>query len=272
MRKVWAAVSHILRKSYDNDYYGRSLQSTKTFRGERRVYFNTLLCGTPKRINAVYHDPEDGLVSRTMFFRLLMDDGKMPVVKMNNKTKDALTGFLRKLHNKFSLAEDGTPVDEQMYVLKYVNCAIEKWLQEKYDESVRTGNFAMDAFRRRDAVNGFRAGVLAHVLMMEKTGRVLTDKQKEVVKKFALWVAEYSLRSHLAKFGTELKRGDTSRYGIDARKADILAQLPDRFTIYDAYERLKNTSRSNVRSILTRLTAAGYITRESKGFYVKTKK
>ena len=272
VRKVWAAVSHILRKSYDNENYGRSLQSTKTFKGERKLFFNTLLCGTPKRVDAVYYDPEDGLVSRTLFFRLLWDDGKMPVVRMNDKTKKQLTAFLQKLHDKFSLGTDGNPVDEQMYVVKYVNSTMEKWLKEKYDESVRTGNFAMDAFRRRDAVNGFRAGVLAHVLMLEKYGRALTEKQKKLVQTFALWVAEYSLRSHLAKFGTELKRGDTSRYGADARKKDILAQLPERFTIADAYEKLKTASSANVRTILSRLTSAGYIIRETKGFYAKSKR
>ncbi len=272
VRKVWAAVSHILRKSYDNENYGRSLQSTKTFKGERKLFFNTLLCGTPKRVDAVYYDPEDGLVSRTLFFRLLWDDGTMPVVRMNDKTKKQLTAFLQKLHDKFSLGTDGNPVDEQMYVVKYVNSTMEKWLKEKYDESVRTGNFAMDAFRRRDAVNGFRAGVLAHVLMLEKYGRALTEKQKKLVQTFALWVAEYSLRSHLAKFGTELKRGDTSRYGADARKKDILAKLPDVFTIADAYETLNTINRNTVRTTLVRLVSAGYLKKEDKGFYIKTKK
>ena len=272
VRKVWAAVSHILRKSYDNENYGRSLQSTKTFKGERKLFFNTLLCGTPKRVDAVYYDPEDGLVSRTLFFRLLWDDGTMPVVRMNDKTKKQLTAFLQKLHDKFSLGTDGNPVEEQMYVVKYVNSTMEKWLKEKYDESVRTGNFAMDAFRRRDAVNGFRAGVLAHVLMLEKYGRALTEKQKKLVQTFALWVAEYSLRSHLAKFGTELKRGDISRYGADARKKDILAKLPDVFTIADAYEILNTINRNTVRTTLVRLVSAGYLKKEDKGFYIKTKR
>ena len=272
VRKVWAAVSHILRKSYDNDFYGRSLQSTKTFRGERQVFFNTLLCGTPKRINAVYFDPEDGLVSRTMFFRLLQDDGKMPIVKMSKQTKENLRMFLQQLHDKFSLGKDGLPVDEQMYALQYVNNAIRKWLDAKYTDSVRTGNFAEDAFRRRDAVNGFRAGVMAHVLMLEKYGKDLTEKQKRMVEAFALWVAEYSLRSHMAKFGTELKRGDTSRYGLSSQKRDILNILPDCFTLADAYEKMKTSQKDTVRSLLRRMVSAGYLKREERGFYVKCKK
>ena len=272
VRKAWGSVSYILRKAFDNDYYGRNLQSSKTFRGERRVYFNTLLCGTSERIDAVYRDPEDGLVSRTMFFRLLLDNGKMPVVRMDERTKKNLAQFLQKIHDKYSLNQDGVPVDEQMFTLPYINKTMEKWLDEKYDESVRTGNFAMDAFRRRDAVIGFRAGVLAHVLMLEKYGKTLTIKQKKMIQKFATWVAEYSLQSHLAKFGSNLKTSDTSNYGADTRKKDILSQLPDAFTLADAYDCMKYMAKNNTRAVLSRLVSAGYLKREDRGMYIKTKK
>ena len=271
VRRIWGEVSYILRKAYDNDLYGRNLRSKDQYRGERPVYFNTLLCGTPKRVNMVYNDPEDGLVSRTMFFRLLQDDGKIPVVNMSEKTKSQLSAFIQKLHDKFSLGPDGKPVEEQRYVLDYLNRAMAKWLDEKYQDSVRTGNMAEDAFRRRDAVNGFRAGVLAHVLYAEKFG----DKMKEVHKKaavaFALWVAEYSLRSHMAKFGTELQREDISSYGTTVRN-DVLKLLPDSFTIADAYEKMAGSPRSSVRSTLQRMVFAGYLKREDRGFYVKTRK
>ena len=272
VRKAWGSVSYILRKAFDNDYYGRNLQSSKTFRGERRVYFNTLLCGTSERIDAVYRDPEDGLVSRTMFFRLLLDNGKMPVVRMDERTKKNLAQFLQKIHDKYSLNQDGVPVDEQMFTLPYINKTMERWLDEKYDESVRTGNFAMDAFRRRDAVIGFRAGVLAHVLMLEKYGKTLTIKQKKMIQKFATWVAEYSLQSHLAKFGSNLKTSDTSNYGADTRKKDILSQLPDAFTLADAYDCMKYMAKNNTRAVLSRLVSAGYLKREDRGMYIKTKK
>ena len=272
VRRIWGEVSYILRKAYDNDLYGRNLRSKDQYRGERPVYFNTLLCGTPKRVNMVYNDPEDGLVSRTMFFRLLQDDGKIPVVSMSEKTKSQLSAFIQKLHDKFSLGQDGKPVEEQRYVLDYLNKAMEKWLNEKYQDSVTTGNMAEDAFRRRDAVNGFRAGVLAHIIYAEKFG----DKMKEVHKKaataFALWVAEYSLRSHMAKFGTELQRDDVSVYGKSIHRDNILRQLPDVFSIAEAYEKMKSNPRVTVRTILQRLVSAGYLKREDRGFYKKTNK
>lgn len=272
VKDVWKEVSYILRKAYDNDWYGRSLQSNKQFNGERQVFFNTLLTGTPERINKVYNNPEDGLVSRTIFFRLLHDSGKdIPMIRLNAKTQTRLQNFLQKLHDKYSLSPEGEPVPPRNFALGYINKAIKKWLDEKYDESVRTDNYAEDAYRRRDAVNGFRAGVLAHVLTEERAGRVLTESQKKVVKEFALWVAEYCLQSHIAKFGTELKRGDTTAYGLRTTKTDVLDQLPDSFTLADAYERIKSTNRSGARVALQRLVEAGYLKREDRGFYVKTK-
>ena len=271
VRRIWGEVSYILRKAYDNDLYGRNLRSKDQYRGERPVYFNTLLCGTPKRVNMVYNDPEDGLVSRTMFFRLLQDDGKIPVVNMSEKTKSQLSAFIQKLHDKFSLGPDGKPVEEQRYVLDYLNRAMAKWLDEKYQDSVRTGNMAEDAFRRRDAVNGFRAGVLAHVLYAEKYGEKMKEVHKKAAVAFALWVAEYSLRSHMAKFGTELQREDISSYGTTVRN-DVLKLLPDSFTIADAYEKMAGSPRSSVRSTLQRMVFAGYLKREDRGFYVKTRK
>ena len=272
VRKIWAAVSFILRKAYDNDFYGRSLQSTKTFRGERRVYFNTLLCGTPGRVKAVYNDSENGLVSRTMFFRLLLDDGKIPVVKMPEKTKAGLAVFLKKLHDKFSLGEDGRPVEEKTYVLDYLTKAMERWLDDKFKDSVLTGNVAIDAYRRRDAVNGFRAGVMAHILFEEKYGGKLKMEHKQTVTAFALWVAEYCLRSHLAKFGNEIRGGDTSGYSQSTSKESLLNQLPDVFMLADVYDKISGHSKATVRSMLARLVGAGYLKREENGFYVKIKK
>ena len=269
LRKVWAAVSHILRKAYDNDFYGRSLQSTKSFRGERRIFFNTLLCGTPKRVNAVFNDPEDGLVSRTMFFRLLKDDGQMPVVKWSSKTKAKLSVLLQNLHDHYSLGQDGMPVQPQVFQLEYVNKAMQKWLDEKYKDSLLTGNFAEDAFRRRDAVNGFRAGMVAHVVYAEKFGKV-TEAQKKVVVEFAKWVAEYSLRTHLAKFGKGLKRGSTEGY-TTKKNEEILAKLPERFSIAVAYETFSYMPHDTVRSNLTKLSQHGFLVREERGMYSKVK-
>lgn len=272
VRKVWAAVSHILRKAYDNDMYGRSLQSTKTYRGERRVFFNTLLCGTSRAVRRCYPDPEDGLVSRTLFFKLMVDDEKMPVMSMNNATKCRLEALVKRLHDRYSLGNDGQPVDECMINLIFLNKALSRWLEKKYKESLLRGMPCIDSFRRRDAVNGFRAGMLATAIYMV-VGRVgvLNAAERKTVTDFALWVAEYGLRMHVLKYGKELDRmEDEAECELDVVQGqDVLQSLPKTFSLRDAYKTFAGRSMGSVRSLLARLVAARMLVREERGMYSK---
>lgn len=269
VRKVWMAVSHILRKAYDNDLYGRSLQSTKTFRGERPIFFNTLLCGTSRAVRRCYTDPEDGLVSRTMFFKLMRDEEKMPVVRMSQGTKNRLSQLLHRLHDKYSLAQDGHPVLEQRFDMEFVNKALSKWLTEQYRQSVLTGNEARDSFRRRDAVNGFRAGLVA-VAIYACMGKKMGKKEQAIITEFAKWVATYSLEMHLLKYGRELNKLDGDDDGV-CNDSNVLMVLPDTFTLHEAYRTFSGKSECAVRVMLSRLVAAGYLVNEERGVYGKVK-
>ena len=267
VRKVWAAVSHILRKAYDNDMYGRSLQSTKTFRGERPIFFNTLLCGTSRAVKRCYTDPEDGLVSRTMFFKLMRDDKEMPVVKMNASTKNRINLLLHKLHDTYSLSPSGTPVPEVCFNMEFVNRALRRWLVDQYDKSVVTGNEARDSFRRRDAVNGFRAGLVA-VAIYACIGRKIGKKEQKIIVDFAKWVATYSLEMHLLKYGKALNQVNAEEE-TTSNDCNVLSVLPSNFTLNEAYRTFSGMAQSSVRSMLSRLIAAGYLESEQRGVYSK---
>lgn len=268
VRKIWQAVSHILRKAYDNDLYGRSLQSTKSFRGERPIYFNTLLCGTSRAVRRCYTDPEDGLVSRTLFFKLMRDDEAMPVVKMSASIRNRLSVFLKKLHDTYSLDAEGHPVLEQTFKLDFVNKSLQQWLREQYDESVLTGDESRDSFRRRDAVNGFRAALVA-VAIYACMGRKIGDKEKEIIKTFARWVASYSLEMHLLKYGSDLNKMAEDEDFLVAKNTKVLSLLPDKFTLREAYKCFSGRSESGVRVMLARLVSKGYLVSEERGFYSK---
>ncbi len=267
VRKVWAAVSHILRKAYDNDMYGRSLQSTKTFRGERPIFFNTLLCGTSRAVKRCYTDPEDGLVSRTMFFKLMRDDKEMPVVRMNVSTKNRLSQLLHQLHDTYSLSPDGTPVLEKRFDMEFVNRSLRKWLNNQYDKSVVTGNEARDSFRRRDAVNGFRAGLVA-VAIYNCMGRKIGKREQTIVNNFAKWVASYSLEMHLLKYGNALNQANAEEETVN-KDCNVLSVLPSNFTLSEAYRTFSGMSQSGVRVMLHRLVSAGYLESEQRGVYSK---
>lgn len=276
VRRIWLAVSHILRKAYDNDLYGRSLQSSKAYRGERPIYFNTLLCGTTRAVNRCYQDPEDGLVSRTMFFKLMRDDGDMPVVKMHPSTRNRLALLVKRLHDRYSLdfGEDDKPrpAEEVTFDLDFVSAALRKWLKAQFKESVVQGNEARDSFRRRDAVNGFRAALVG-MAIYTAMGRKIGKPEKDVLCKFAIWVAEYSLNMHLYKYGAKLNEYENT---VEPPKAptqqSVLFYLPQQFTIHDAYNAFSDRTQAAVRGMLFRLLKNGNLKMVKRGVYEKSTK
>ena len=153
-----------------------------------------------------------------MFFKLLLDDEKMPVVRMMVSTKNRLSVLIHNLHDKYSLSPDGTPVLPVEFDMTAVNKTIHRWLKEQYKKSVLTGDEARDSFRRRDAVNGFRAGLLATAIY-HCMGRRIGPKECKIINDFAVWVATYALDMHLLKYGKELIRiGNDRIYVLDRSK------------------------------------------------------
>ncbi len=272
VKRIWPMVSYIARKAFDNDLYGRSLQTVRTFRGERPVFWNTLLCGTPRAVARCYPDPEDGLVSRTVFFKHQVDDGQMPSVKMAQRTRDRIGREVARLHALYCCDESGVPVPEQEIALEWVNRDLNQWLQEQYDLSVRTGNESRDSFRRRDAVIGFRAALVA-MAVYRGLGLKVGAQERKIVKGFARWVAGYSLEMHVMKFGRELNKiaADDDADVCAAPYAEVLPQLPDSFTIREAYRVFGAMSPGTVRTMLSRLVGRGLLDLVERGVYTKKK-
>jgi hypothetical protein len=77
-------------------------------------------------------------------------------------------------------------MDEEGEVeLPLINQAIEAWDESKRQEYLHTLRYSLDVLRRRAALNGFRAGIIAYLL----EGR----KETERAIKFAVWFAERCL-------------------------------------------------------------------------------
>lgn len=268
---VWKQLSYILRLAYDNAPYGRTLQSQKQFRGERKLFLNTFLCGTPHAINRVYNDPEDGLVSRTIFFKLIVETPGIPLNKVSDRAKQQMAKLLQKIHDKYTISPEGEVALETEINLDYVNKHLQKWLERKNLEAVEYGSEAIERFRRRDACNGFRAAMVAHCLYINKNKNgKLSEADKNIVKDFAEWVAEYSLMMHDYKFGKKLNEIlAEDEMNETTSKIPILNMLPDTFTLAEAYRTFKNRSQGSVRGTLTKLVQKGLLVSEERGMYSK---
>ena len=90
---AWAQKSDIYRNAFDNAEYGQDYISEGTYSATVRMFYNILVCGTPKAVSRFFYDAEDGLVSRCIFCQLPSQFGKeIPKFrKMSDKTLAALS-------------------------------------------------------------------------------------------------------------------------------------------------------------------------------------
>ena len=141
------------------------------------------------------------------------------------------------------------------------------WQERRRMEYLRNpDNVALDVFRRRAGVIGYRAGVIAYLLSdLTETPQVLN---------FALWVAEYTLKNQLELFGdaiNNLRPADVQKRTCNTALFDL---LPPEFGIADvAKQRAKEgLSTDAARMICSRWLARGLTEKIARGLYRKIKR
>ena len=239
---TWSQKSDIYRLAFDNAEYGQAYMSEASFSAHVKVYYNLLLTGTPNSMRRFFKDVEDGMVTRVCFAQLPDTSfAEMPVFAPYTEAEKAeIIRWARRLD-----AETGTiecsAVDE----------AISQWCKEKLQEASDADNRAMDTFRRRAAVIGYRAGMLCYLLEDRKA--------TAVVGEFATWVAEYVFRNQMELWGEQMELACTGALKIrDGRDVmgSLLALLPEEFVTADLIKlRAKkgmNVSVSSIKSLLHR--------------------
>lgn len=128
-----------------------------------------------------------------------------------------------------------------------INKAIEEWDEQKRQEYLQTLRYSLDVFRRRSALNGFRAGIIAYLL----EGR----KETERAIKFALWFAERCLHYQLQIYGDKIDTLHNGMLTTQATNGNIryLDALPNEFTKEDFVSlRLANGESPVVKTIICR--------------------
>ena len=146
-------------------------------------------------------------------------------------------------------------MDEEGEVdLPLINQAIEEWDESKRQEYLQTLRYSLDVFRRRAALNGFRAGIVAYLL----EGR----KETERAIKFAVWYAERCLHYQLQIYGDKIDALHNGQLSTQAAKGNIryLDALPKEFTKEDLVSlRLSNNESPVVKTIIYRWGKEGKI-------------
>jgi len=239
---TWSQKSDIYRLAFDNAEYGQAYMSEASFSAHVKVYYNLLLSGTPNSMRRFFKDVEDGMVTRVCFAQLPDTSfAEMPVFAPYTEAEKAeIIRWARRLDTEEGTIECSA-VDE----------AISQWCREKLQQASDADNRAMDTFRRRAAVIGFRAGMLCYLLEDRKA----TD----VVREFATWVAEYVFRNQMELWGEQMELACTGALKLrDGRDVmgSLLALLPEEFVTADLIKlrakKGQNVSVSSIKSLLHR--------------------
>lgn len=256
---AWAQKSDIYRNAFDNAEYGQDYMSDASYSTVVRVYYNLLVLGTPRAVGRFFNDVEDGLVSRVIFAELPSQAGKrMPRFLHFTPTIaarcDRTVSALMAMNAQFDLG--------------FLNRALEAWLEQRREDFLRTQNMALEIFRRRAAVVGFRAGLVAQACYMADMSKdSKLNRHRNRIKAFALWVADYTLTALLSRFGDkmdEVQGSESAASGVNY--VDIFTQLPDRFSTDELRALAKKYNvRTAVKMIVYRWKSNDLITKVEGG-------
>lgn len=267
---AWAQKSDIYRNAFDNAVYGQDYMTDISYSATLEVFYNLLLLGTPNAVGRFFKDPEDGLVSRVCFTEIPDQFGAdMPVWKeMTREQQQHLRAICQKLLDKHSNQQE-----KHYYDLGEVNTALSKWLEEQRDMAILAVDRARDTARRRAAVVGFRAALVAQAV--NECGVVSTEEQMPAddLCRFATYIADIYLSEMLAMYGGAMEKALAG-----ARKApstyykSAFGALGDTFTTADLYALLRRERhKTPPRQVIYYWKKAGLIEKKEDGSYVKCK-
>ena len=270
---TWSQKNDIYRMAFDGAEWGQDYMSENSYSAVVNLHYNLLFLGTPLAVSGFFQKVEDGMASRFIVCHLPDNRGEAlqqdkPLPKKTRERMDAL------IHDAF---EQGHSLTTQEILLPETLNALDRWQMERINEfNHDPDNFALDILRRRSAVIGFRAAMLAWWLC---------DRQEdERVTEFALWVASEVLQEQLVHFGERMNTierksmeqlKDQESKARRGRNGRLLASLPDAFTQEDvAAARKQMGFEGNVSYVISRWLSAGLIARnnEKEKKYVKIEK
>ena len=256
---VWSQKSDIYRLGFDNAKYGQNYMSDNSFSANVPVYYNLLLTGTPGGMYRFFKDVEDGLVTRFCFAQLPdMFGADIPAFENYTAAEEEEIIDIAETLDKAS----GT------IACSHVGVRIRRWLNDKRELAIREDSRAIDTLRKRAAVIGYRAGMLAYLL-----NECIYTKE---VGQFTSWVAEYVFQNQMELFGSKFEEVAQTQIRVKEKSSHVvslLQALPEQFTRNELMAlRARNGQSTNVAMVISRWRSSGFITQVEKNTYKKTPK
>lgn len=270
---TWSQKNDIYRMAFDGAEWGQDYMAENSYSAVVRLHYNLLFLGTPVAVGGFFKKVEDGMASRFIVCHLPDNRGealtRLPQMSIGQRRR--LEALLKRAF------EEGSGKQEIPVTLPKTLAALDKWQMERIAEYDRDpDNFALDILRRRSAVIGFRAAMLAWWLCDRRETREVTD--------FALWVASEVLAQQLVHFGDEMNRIERDslekmqtleRRARMGRNGHLLSSLPEAFTKADVIVARKRMGlEGEVSYVISRWLKKGLIAKSGidKYSYTKTEK
>ena len=270
---AWSQKTDIYRNAFDNSEYGQDYMSDNSYSAIVRVYYNMLMCGTPRAVSRFYKDPEDGLCSRVVFSKLPDQFGEvMPIWgKMDDATSDTLNTLLDDFMEE-TYDKNGGLKPQKVVDMKWMHKAVNLWLEDKRMSAIMTQNRALDVFRRRSAVIAFRGAMLVYYCWTRgrKNARGLTFARQRT-EAFFTWLAEYTLNRQMEKYGDTLNDCFAEvRPKSKTKREKLFDSIEDTFSLADLQAKCAVLAvKSSARDIIYIWKKNKLIEKIGKGSYKK---
>lgn len=259
----------LFREAFDNAEHGRDVANVDSFSGMERIYYNFLALGTPASVMRFYNNPEDGLVSRTIFYQLPID--VFDALPKHEGITDPERGMVRQMCDVLIDIKDleGLPHDDEGKVLidtEPLDAIWAEWRRKAESEAVLKGDEAEGIFLKRASVIAWRACCVMWVLWgLDRDEKTLSNLHDEF-----FWLADIILREQVALFGEALAKAQFGRKHYES-KPSLYDQLPREFKRQDMMIYSENLKYGYLNSYISRWLKRGLIVRIGTNQYKKTK-
>ena len=243
----WSSKYDIYRVAFDHGEWGQDYNSDQAESGVVSVAYNWTMLGTHGALRKCFRQDniENGLSSR-MLLAEMPDSSFQRMPKFGRRSEadeERIQAAVTKLRSYSGFID--TP---------RLRKAIARWVEEKRIVAAKNIDYAMDVYRRRAAVIGFRCGVVF---------RLLEGRESNAALQFALAIAEYCLEQQLKVFGEALQ-DEYANAGREAvRKTanhNVFDQLPPVFGMGDLRAlRGGACAEASLRSVVSRWKRDGWV-------------
>ena len=240
----------MVRIAWDNGKYGQNFKSSNTFKGKVQLFWNVLIAGTSDQLMAYFKNVTNGLVTRCSFTEIENQQfqSKAPQWgKFSPKDMKVIDAFIERCDKKTYQEplnynpEDCYSVSDEDYdkevpwhftfkpfehvSIDWITRTIEKFNDAQCNRARIDSDEARDTFRRRVAERGKRLALLCTQLY----GKPMTQKDKELCKKWIAWWMEQDIEGILKPFGKKYIEAMQEAISPNYRGKTILERLPEEF-------------------------------------------